>query len=216
MGCLKSIFYQIGCFVLVVATVALAFVYREQVKAVYHRLRGITPPPDAVYVMPAAEGPAGASRALDALERRGGPAWVDLTAAQVAALIDASLGRTGGRVLDSVSVGLLEGEIRVRGSLDLSGVPRDMLGPLRGAVGAREPVVIGGPLRADSAGRVLLEVTTLRLRDFPFPRSTIARILGAARIPGVEGALVPVPGTGPVGDVRVGPAAVRVYRRGAR
>ncbi len=216
MGCLKSVFYQIGCFVLIVATAALAFVYREQVKAVYHRMRGITPPPDAVYVLPAPQGPAEATRALESLGRRNGPAFVDLTAGQVASLIDASLGRTGGRVIDSVTVGLLEGEIRVRGSLDLSGVPRDMLGPLKGAVGAREPVVIGGPLRADSAGRVLLQVTTLRLRDFPFPRSTVPRILEAARVPGAAGATVPVPGTGPVGDVRVSATAVRVYRRTPR
>ncbi len=33
MGCLKSMFYQIGCFVLIVATAFLGWVYREQVAA---------------------------------------------------------------------------------------------------------------------------------------------------------------------------------------
>ena len=35
MGCLKQVFVQIGCLVLVIAALVFGFIYREQVTAVY-------------------------------------------------------------------------------------------------------------------------------------------------------------------------------------
>ena len=215
MGCLKAMVVRIGCLVLLVALAVLGWIYREQVADLYRRLRGLPPRAEAVYAAPDAT-PSGAEAELRQLARRGGPAYVDLTAAQVGALIDAALDRAGGRVVDSVRVALLDGEIRVRGSLDLSGVPRNLLGPLQGALGAREPLEIGGPLAVDSSGRLILRVTTLRLKEFPFPRSTIPALVRQLRIPGAQGNAVPVPGMSGVGDVRVSRAAVRFYRSAGR
>jgi hypothetical protein len=197
--------------VVLVALVFFGWVYREQVADVVRRLRGQPPKADAVWVQPA-ERSAGAQEALSELARRGGPVYVDLSAADVGALLDAALARTGRRVVDSVRVGLLENELRIGGSLDLSGVPRSALGPLQGALGAREPIEIGGPLAVDSAGRLVMQVTTLKVRDFPFPRSTIPALVRQLRIPGAEGNAVPVPGITGVGDVRVTADHVRFYR----
>lgn len=215
MGCLRSILFQIGCFVLIVALAFFGWVYREQTADLVRRLRGLPPKADVTFVVPAAD-PAPAEASLDRLARRGGPAYVDLTAAEVGALLDAALARAGGRVVDSVQVGLLENELRIRGSLDLSGIPRSALGPFSSALGQREPVVIGGPLSVDSTGRLIMEVTTLKVKDFPFPRSTIPALVRQLRIPGAEGGAVPVPGMTGVGDVRVSPARVRFYRSAQR
>jgi len=215
MGCLRTLFFQIGCLVLLVALAFFGWVYREQTMDLVRRLRGLPPKADAVYVMPAAS-PAEAEGALARLARRGGPAYVDLSAAEVGALIDAALARSGRRVVDSVQVGLLEHELRIRGSLDLSGIPRNALGPLSGALDPREPIVIGGPLAVDSTGRLIMEVTTLRVKDFPFPRSTIPVLVRQLRIPGALGNAVPVPGMAGVGDVRVTPERVRFYRSAQR
>jgi hypothetical protein len=68
----------------------------------------------------------------------------------------------------------------------------------------------------DSSGHLELTVTYLKLRDFPFPKSTIPRILETAHVPGAAGARVQLPGTTTVGDVRVTPAYVRVYRSAQR
>jgi len=219
MGCLRAMFARVGCLVVLVLLAVLGWIYREQVADVYRRLRGLPPPAEAAYVAPAAS-PAQAEAALDRLARRGGPAYVDLSAADVGALVVAALARAGGggerRVVDSVTVGLLEGEVRVRGSLDMSGVPRNLLGPLQGAIGPREPVVIGGPLAVDSSGALVLRVTTLRVKDFPFPRSTIPALVRQLRFPGARENLVPVPGLTGVGDVRVSAASVRFYRSASR
>jgi len=216
IGCLRSIAYQIGCAVVGLLLVVLAFIYREQVVAVYHKLRGNPPRSEAVYAMPTDEALREARRLLDRLEERNGPAFVDLSAAHVAALIEDAV-RGAGRSLDSVAVGLLEGEIRVRGSLDMTRLPRDLLPrPLRGMVGSREPVIIGGPMGADSAGRLYLEIVKLDIANLPLPRALIARVMREARVPGLEGTRVPLPAMRGVGDVRVMPDYVRAYRRAPR
>jgi hypothetical protein len=213
MGCLRGLLVRIGCLATLVALL-VGWIYRHEIVDFVHSWR---PVPAEVYVAPDSGGAARARDAFDRLGRGGGPAYVDLSAAQVAALVEEAVAAGGGRkrVFDSVRVALLEGEVRVRGVLDLSGVPRNLLGPLSSAIGDRERATIGGPLSVDSNGHLVLTVSYLKLRDFPFPRSTIPRLLEASRIPGVRGARVRLPTAagGELGDVRVTPAHVRFYRR---
>jgi len=215
VGCLRSLITRIGCLVVLVALAFIGWVYREQTTDVVRRLRGL-PPKAAVTWTPPAASPAEAEAGLARLSQRGGPAYVDLTAAEIGALLDAALGHAGRRVVDSVRVGLLQDEVRIGGSLDLSGIPRSALGPFQSALGQREPVVIGGPLAVDSAGRLVLQVTTLKVKDFPFPRSTIPALVRQLRIPGAEGNAIPVPGIDGLGDVRVTPSHVRFYKASQR
>lgn len=213
MGCLRALFVQIGCLVALVAAAVFGFIYREQVVAVYRRLRGLPPP--AVEVTWTPPGPGDADRAAATLGRlagRGGPAYVDLTAGELAALIEAGLRRAPRRLVDSVAVGLAAGEILVRGVVDLTQVPPRLLGPLAGGLGRHEPVRIGGTLAADTAGAVWWTITVLQVRDFPFPRSTIPALLRALRVEAREAA-VELPLPAPVGDARVDARRVRVYRR---
>lgn len=212
---------RIGCAVLFAAACVAVILFHTEIwdysRELWDYLSRLRGKPAEVYVPPAEGGEARARDAFDRLARRGGPAYEDLTAGDVAALVSRALEEAGGRhVLDSVKVAMLQNEIRVRGVLDLSGVPRSALGPLAGVLGDREPASIGGPLSADSAGGLVLTVTYLRLREFPFPRATIPRILRAARIPGAMGARVPLPGTAGIGDVRVSPGGMRLYRRTPR
>lgn len=209
MGCLRAMAVRAGCSVLLAVALALGIVYRRQIWDYYREWRGTS---GEVWVAPSANGTAEAQAALDRLARSGGPAYVDIRAGALAALVDAALARSGRRVLDSVQVALLENEIRVRGSLDLTGVPRNLLGPLSGVVNDHEPAAIGGPLSVDSGGRLILTVSYLRVREFPFPKSTIPRILMEAHIPGADGPRVPLPGVSRAGDVRVSPSRVRFYR----
>ena len=213
MGCLKALAVRVGCAVLLAAACLLVMLYHSEIRDYYRAWRGTAA---EVWTAPVAGGETRARQALERLRQPGGPAWVDLTAGEAAAFLDGALSRSGARrVLDSTQVALLDGEIRVRGLLDLRGVPRSTLGPLAGVVGDRESASIGGPLSADSAGLVLT-VTWLRLHDFPFPRATIPRILEAARIPGASGARVPLPGMTGIGDVRVSPSGLRLYRSSPR
>jgi hypothetical protein len=213
-GCLKAMAVRIGCAVLFAVACVFVILFHTEIWDYYEAWRGN---PAEVYTPPSNGGDARARSAFERLARHGGAAYEDLTAGDVAALVSRALEEAGGRrVLDSVRVALLQNEIRVRGLLDLSGVPRSTLGPLAGVLGDHEPATIGGPLSADTAGGLVLTVTYLRLRAFPFPRATIPRILKEARIPGAIGARVPLPGTAGIGDVRLSPSGMRLYRRTPR
>ncbi len=213
MGCLRRLFVQIGCLVFVIAALVFGFIYREQVTAIYRRLRGLPPPAETTVFTPAAAG--GAARARESLRqlaRRDGQAYVDISAADIAALVEGELARAPRRVFDSVAVGLTDDAVRLRGVLDLSEVPQRVLGPLSSGLSRHEPVTAGGPLSVDSTGVVVWTLTSLKVKDFPFPRSTIPAILRALRIPGAENGSLPLPLGQAVGDVRVSPAGVRLYR----
>jgi hypothetical protein len=216
VGCLKRVLAGVGCLVVLLAAALAAWVFRDRITAAYRRVRGVREPPPVVYVKPAADGAARAAARLGELARRGGPAYVDLSAGDLAALIDRQLARAPRRAFDSIGVSLGDQRIRVRGSLDMTVLPRNLLGPLGHAFGAREPVMAGGAVSVPSAGRMAWTVDELSIRDFPFPKSVIPAIVSELRVPDARGASVPIPLPAPVGDVRIGPAGVRLYRARAR
>ena len=206
----------IGCLAVLVAAVLAGWVFRDRIAALYRRVRGVPEPAPAVYAMPAPGGAARAAARLGELARRGGPAYVDLSAEDLATLIDRQLARVPRRAFDSVGVALGDRRIRVRGTLDLSTLPRKLLGPLAEGLGQREPVVAGGALSVPAGGHVMWTIDELVIRDFPFPRTVIPAIVGALHVPDARGAAVPIPLPALVGDVRVSPTRVRVTRASAR
>ena len=218
VGCLRQLFVQIGCLVVLLALVVLGFLFKDQLGAVYRRVRHLPPPAEEAHYVPPAPAPGGlegARQALARLQQRGGPAWVDLSAAQVGALIEERLKSTGRRsAVDSLAVAFVGDEARVRGVVDLSGVPRGALGPFVGALDRRQPVALGGIFSADSAGRVWWTVTRLVVGDFPFPRGTIGAVLRQLQVPELRGSAIPLPLREPVGDATVRNDALRLYRYG--
>jgi len=212
MGCIRALFVQVGCLVLLVAAAVLGFLYRDKVMEVYRDLRGHRPAAAVAYSAPSPDAGRAAEQTLTRLGRRGGPAYVDLTAAELASLLDRELARTSGGGFDSVRVALDSGSIVVRGMLDLSRVPHDFLGPFGGSLSGREQLEAGGELLAAPGGGLRWRPTSLRIKDFPIPRRAIPALLRALHArPDAEGA-VALPGVTGVGDVRVTPQAVRLYR----
>jgi hypothetical protein len=214
MGCLKNVLAGIGCAVVLAVAVFLGFHFRRDIAALYHRLRGAPEPARVAFVTP---GPRSAERAdssLAALSRRGGPVYVDLGADELAALIERRLASGPRPALDSVGVSLGNGRVEVHGSLDVASLPHNLLGPLAAGLGRREPVTAGGTLAVAPAGsgRVRWTIDALAIRDFPFPRAVIPRLLGALGIEGASGASLPLPLPVRVGEVRVTPRWVRAYR----
>ncbi len=216
MGCFKRLIGAVGCLVIIVAACLAAWMYRDRAAALYRRLRGVRPPPPLVYATPARGGAARVDSSLALLARRGGPAYVDLTAGDLAALLQRELGEGGGSVVDSIAVALGDGRVSVKGSLDVSRLPRRLLGPLAEGLGRREPVLAAGRLEVDSLGRLVWTIDELKVRDFPFPGSVIPSIIKALGLETARGAAVPIPLPKGIGDVRVSPARVRAYRASRR
>lgn len=216
MGCLKGALTGIGCLVVLLAAAAAAYLYRDRLAHLYRHLRGAPEPAPVVYVLPSPGGAARAEAALRQLARAGGPAYVDIAPGDLAALLDRELAQGTSRVFDSVSVALGEQRLLVKGSLDVSGLPRRLLGPLSEGLGRREPVVAGGPLSAGPDGRIRWTIDKLAIREFSFPRSVIPAIIRSFHIAAAKDASVPIPVPAAIGDVRVSPSGVRAYRASAR
>jgi len=212
MGCLR----RLGCLVLLLAAALVAgFLFRDRLAALYHRLRGSRAAAPVAYAAPAPGSAARAGAALDGLTRRGGPAYVDLSAAELAGLVAREVSPGPRPVLDSVAVALDSGRVEVRGSVDVAVVPREVLGPLAGGLGARQRVTAAGTLSV-AEGQVWWTVDAVHIGDLPVPHAAIPRLLRALGLPGLRGAAIPLPLAAGVGDVRVTPAAVRLYRASAR
>jgi hypothetical protein len=214
--CLKRLLTGIGCLVVLLAAALAGWIFRDRIAALYRRVRNLPEPAPMVYAMPAEGGAARAAERLGELARRGGPAYVDLSAGDLAALIDRQLAMAPRRALDSVGVALGDERIQVRGSLDMSALPRRLLGPLSHGLGEREPVVAGGTISVPAGGRVVWTIDDLTIRDFSFPKSVIPAVVDALHVPDARGAAVPIPLPALIGDVRVSPAGVRAYRASAR
>jgi hypothetical protein len=211
MGCLKALFVQVGCLLILVAAAVLAFVYRRPLVDAYRKWRGEKPAAAVAFAAPDAAGGRRADEALARLGRAGGPAYVDLTAGEIAALLDRDLVRGSRNVFDSVQVALDSNTIFVRGVLDLSRLPRDFLGPFASSFTGHEPVEARGALLAGPGGGVRWLPDRLQIRDFPIPRKGIPSLLRALRVAAGQGG-VTLPGVAGVGDVRVSPERVRLYR----
>ena len=74
----------------------------------------------------------------------------------------------------------------------------------------------GGVLAAGPDGRLRWTLDQLAIRDFPFPRSVIPAIVRSFGLADSKDAAVPLQLPVPVGDVRVSPSRVRLYRAAAR
>ncbi len=218
MGCLRKLFTGLGCLVFVVAAVALAVVYRDRLAALYYRVRGRPQPPPPVWVAAPPGAAARAESTLAPLARRGGPAYVDLTAGELAGLIAAAVAREPGgpQLFDSVAVVLGEGRVEVRGSLNVAALPRRLLGPLAPGLGGRERMVAGGTLAVAPGGTLRWTIDALKIGELPFPHAALPAILHAMHLPGLEGTALPIPLPRGAGDVRVHPPWVRLYRAAPR
>ncbi len=217
-GCLKDTLAGVGCFTLLVIGGVLGWQYRAQIAGLYHSFRGDRPRAEA----PRGEGAAASGRptaeALEAarakwddMSRRDGPAYVTLTAGELAALIAQGLGPAGRTALDSIQVTLGEDRFTFRASLKMDLLGKGLLGPLAGVFGAREPVSVSGPARVAAVGAVAWEPDSFAVRSFPLPRSAVPRLV--SKLTGRPDGVVPIKAPPTVGDLHIRPDGVTFYRR---
>jgi hypothetical protein len=222
-GCVKDALAGVGCVTLLVIGGTLGWHYRGQIAGLYHSFRGDRPPaaaPPAEGVAatghPTAEAWEAAHAKWDEMARPNGPAYVTLTACELAALIARGLGAAGRAALDSIGVTLGEDRFTFQASLQMDLLGKGVLGPLAGAFGPREPVSVSGPARVAAVGAVAWEPDSCVIRSFPLPRSAVPLLVN--RLTGRPDGVVPITVPRTVGDLHIRPDGVTFYRRasGAR
>ncbi len=82
--------------------------------------------------------------------------------------------------LDSLQVELREGEIEVRARLRTDRLPRDMMGPFSGMLGASERVLAAGPVRVTRPGAGEWRVRSFRIGELTVPDEMVPALVGRA------------------------------------
>jgi hypothetical protein len=223
-GCVQRLIALVGCATILLVTGALAWQFRDEIRALYHsqvesRVRNDTPArttnpeaePDSVASMgvPSRQARRSAERKEATIGKRDGPAYVVFNANEMAALVDARLDPAARRSLDSLRVSLGKDRFTIHAQVRAESFG-DILGPLAGFFASREPLRATGPARLQRAGVVAWRPEELFIRTFPVPGVVIPRLVN--HLTGHDdGAFhITVPPT--VGDLRIRADGVTFYR----
>jgi len=213
-GCVKNFFAAIGCLVFLIVVGLGAWLFRDQLGDAYRRVTGREPPfsmgVDSTVGVPSVDALRSAERKESSFSRDGSGV-VRLTADEVASLVRRRLQPDVRSAVDSLRVILYEDRVALEGRIELAVFGRDLLGPLAGMLDASERVRMAGPLEAGSPGTLSWRCDEFVLVGFPFPYSVIPALVN--RMTGRRDGAFPIPVPDTVGDVRVEPDAVILYRR---
>lgn len=206
---------RLGCLLVFVIAGALAFLMRDRWMP---RVLGRGAPAPVTWESVQEPGAQKAGDAVAALGRRGGPAYVTVSAAELAALMVSSTGHRLPSELDSVEAAVDSENVRVRALVtidDLRGL--DALGPLARMLDRQERIEFTGTLGVLRPGLGEFRVSSVKIADLLLPRAAIPKLLErldkSVRPEGVspDGIAITIPEY--IGDVRIADGQVTLYRR---
>ena len=206
---------RLGCLFLLVIAGALALLTRERWLPRVLGDRGLAPVTWETVNEPGAKK---AGDAVASLGQPGGPAYVTLSAAELAALMVENSGHRLPAALDSVQAAIDSETVRVRALVALDDIRGlDALGPLSGLLDKRERIEFTGTMSVVRPGLGEFRVASVQVADLSLPRAAIPRLLSrldaSVRPAGVapNGIAITIPDY--IGDVRVARGQVTLYRR---
>lgn len=158
-------------------------------------------------------GPEALEEATDKVDSLNG--WqadsVLLSAAEMAALIERGLPRAARGRLDSITLVLGRDRVTVSALLETKRIPREVLGPLAGALDPWERISAAGTVEGRGPGRAVWQVDALSLRGFTLPEAA-SRDLVARALPGAPDGAIPLDLPAGIAALRVRPSGVALYR----
>ena len=206
---------RLGCLFLLLVGGALAFLTRERWMPRVLGKSERAPVTWETVQEPKAEK---AGNAIESLGRPNGPAYVTVSAAELAALMVQSTGHRLPPGLDSVEAAVDSETVRVRALVtvdDIRGL--DALGPLAGLLDKQERIEFTGTMSVLRPGLGEFRVASVKIADLSLPRAAIPRLLArldrSVRPEGVapDGIAITIPEY--IGDVRVSRGEITLYRR---
>lgn len=164
-----------------------------------------------------ADGGARAAAQLKRLESKTGPAFVNVTPADLAAYIIKELSRTLPASADSIEAAAIGDRLYVRMRIRTADLgAKEALGPMAALLGERERVQMGGTLRIIRPGFGELQVKEFRIRDLAVPRAVIPRMIRqitrGERAPELSPDGLPLTTPPYIGDVRVSDGRITLYK----
>ena len=206
---------RLGCLFLLLIGGVVAFLTRDRWMS--RLTERAAPPPEWEVVNDPGAKKAGA--ALDDLKRPNGPAYVVVSAAELASLMVQTAAEHGlPATLDSVKAAVEDDMVRVRAMVKLEDVRGlDALGPLASMLDKQEPIEFTGTLSVIRPGLGEFRVASVKVAELLLPKAAIPRLLARldrkARPEGIapDGIAISIPDY--IGDVRVARGQVTLYRR---
>lgn len=210
IGC----FRRIGCLVVLLIVAAVLWFTRGRWE---RRLFGERAPATAQWTPVSDSGSAEATAAIRSLAASQGPAFVNLTAGQLGALL---LARAGDRLpasLRDAQLSIVGDRVLLRGSVQLDDIKGlDAFGSLGNLTDRRETIEVGGTLDVVRPGLAEFVVRSAQLGELPLPQAAIPKVMNrlwkGERPAGVSPSALPVPLPKSIGDVRVARGRITLYR----
>ncbi len=210
---------RLGCVVVLAILMVAAWLTRDTWMSRVRRSRA----PDAAeagapgWQRATADGAARARTQLKRLESKSGPAFVNVTPADLASYIMQEMSRTLPASADSIEAAAIGGRLYVRTTIRTADLgAKDALGPMAALFGERERVQMGGTLRIIRPGFGELQVKEFRIRDFAVPRAIIPRLIRqitrGERAPELSPDGLPLTTPPYIGDVRVSDGKITLYK----
>jgi hypothetical protein len=193
-----------------IVALGVGYIYRDRLelegRRLIERIQGDVPPSSG---RPGVSSLQSAKAKVDSLN-----GWradsVVLTASEFASLVGSGMDRELRSQLDSLRVELLDGEIQVSARLRTERLPREVLGPLGGALRPTEPVRAAGPVRVTRPGAGEWSVRSFQIGDFPVPDEMVPDLVGYA-LGDPKRKTVPVKVPAGIRAIRVRPDGATLY-----
>ncbi|ODT03462.1 MAG: hypothetical protein ABS52_09675 [Gemmatimonadetes bacterium SCN 70-22] len=210
-GCLRTV----GCLTVVAVLVVAGIVTRDRwLPALTGGARAVS---TATFDPLTAERRERGRQQLEALGRKSGPVFTNLTAAEASALVLADRAQRLPAFAEKVEAAVVGDRLVLRTTLDpaaLKGI--DALGPVARMLQSRQRVLLEGTLEVAAPGRALFIVQDVRVNEFAVPSPAIASLVRqldrGAVAPGDPARAIGFAIPPYVGDVRVGKGRVTLYK----
>jgi hypothetical protein len=217
-GCLKSAL-KLGCAIVVLGALALAWWFREPIMKTgarwFGRSTALPPVSDTAVGAPTPKAIASGKQKLGHLEAAAGPDSVVLTPNEMASLIGAGIDWNVRKMYDSLRVELQDGKLILHARLDTRLLPPGTLGPFAGMFGEHEPLRMGGTVSIARPGMALYDITEITLHGFEIPTPLVKQLTKQMAGASANGG-VPVKVDPAVTDVKVHTTGVVLYKRPPR
>jgi hypothetical protein len=204
---------RLGCLFVLLCAGVYAYLTRDRWMS---RVTGKEDPATVTWERVADPGKAGDD--IASLGQPGGPSYVTVTAAELAALMVESTGHRLPAALDSVEAAVVDETVRVRARVRLDDIRGlDALGPLQGMLGNSERIELTGTMAVLRPGLGEFRVASVKVGELLLPRAAIPRLLArldsSVRPEGVstDGIAITIPEY--IGDVRIARGEITLYRR---
>jgi len=217
-GCLKGVF-KLGCAVIVIGALALAWWFRAPLMATvahwFGRSTALPSVADTAVGAPTASATASGQKKVGGLRTGSGPDSVVLTPNEMASLIGSGMDWNVRKMYDSLRVELQEDKLILHARLDTRALPPGTLGPFAGMFGAHEPLRMAGTVSIGRPGTAYYDITEMSLRGIEIPGPFVKQLTKQMAGSTPNGAL-PVKVDPAVTDVKVHTTGVVLYKRARR